>query len=228
MAETACVTGCGRPSPDCAVCQRRPPLRPQVCDGCRARLGRDLAEIAKLHAVLPDLMEPGRAGTQRVSGTREAPLPLRVDVLDLSLPLRGAEAISDPHGDQTGHLPVVAVLDQWARDWRDTRDQGERLPVPTVPELVRWLANRLGWACDQHPAVDEFATEVDQKLTELRGVHGLTRLRHRLPAPCPSCELLAVYRDDGADWIECGGCGRLWSEAEWARLVTVLAGEVAA
>lgn len=212
---------------DCVVCQRRPPARPQVCDGCRTRLDRDLAEIAELHALLPDALEPGRQGTQRVSGTREAPVPLRLDVLDLSLPLRGAEAVTDPYGDQTGHLPVVAKLDQWVLDWRDTRDRGERLPVPTVYQLTRWLANRLSWACDEHPAVDEFAREIVETLAALRGVHGLTRLRHRLPAPCPSCELLTVYRDDGADWIECGGCGRLWSEDEWARLVTVLAAEVA-
>lgn len=207
----------------CVVCQRRQPERPTVCDGCRARLAVQLAEVADLHAALPDVLEPARKGTQRVSGSREAPLPLRVDVLDLSLPLRGSQAVHDPHGDQTGSLPVATVLDAWARDWAETRGKGERLPVPTVAVLARWLGDRLGWACDEHPAVDEFAAELGTTLAALRGVHGLTRLRHRLPAPCPSCELLLVYRDDGADWIECGGCHRLWSEDEWARLVTVLA-----
>jgi Zn ribbon nucleic-acid-binding protein len=150
-----------------------------------------------------------------------------VDALDLSLPSRGAEAVRDPHGDQTGHQPVAVVLDQWVRDWQETRARREGLPVPTVPELVRWLRHRLEWACDEHPAVDEFAAEVRETLAALRGVLGLTRLRHRLPAPCPDCEMLTLVREDGGDYVECGACHRLWTEDEYARLAVVAAEEAA-
>lgn len=211
----------------CVVCQRRPPTRPAVCESCRTRLADSLTEVAQLYAALPTVLEPGRRGVQRVSGTREAPLPLRVDVLDLSMPLRGSQAVSDPHGDQTGMVSVAQVLDAWARDWTDTRSKGERLPLPTVAVLARWLSDRLDWACDEHPAVDEFAAELAETLAALRGVHGLTRLRHRLPAPCPDCDMRVLYRDDGADYIECGSCHRLWTEEEYGWLVRIVVGEVA-
>ena len=212
---------------DCVVCRRRPPQHPHVCDGCRKRLHNTLAEIVDLYALLPGAMVPGSATGEKVSGTREAPLPLRVDPLDLSLPLRGGGVVHDPDGDQTGMVPVVWTLDTWVRDWRDTLWPNHRLPAPTVATLCGWLRNRLDDACDQHPAIAEFAGDITRVHTDLRRVLGLLPLRHRLHAPCPQCDMLTLYRDDGADYVECGSCGRVWSEDEYARLVIVIAGEVA-
>ena len=48
----------------------------------------------------------------RVSGSREAPLPLRVDPLDLMMPARVA-AVHDVLGDQIGQISVASALEIW-------------------------------------------------------------------------------------------------------------------
>ena len=212
---------------ECVVCQRRRPERPQVCDGCRDRTRAHLRDVVELYALLPAHLERPAGGGEKVSGSREAPVPVQLDVLDLSLPLRGRAAVHDPDHDQAGHTPVVWILDSWARDWQATLCPDHQLPATTVATLAGWLGDRLDLACDQHPAIDEFADEIRRTVAALRGVLGHTHLRHRLPAPCPDCDMLTLYRDDGADWVECGSCHRLWSEDEYPWLVRTAAEEVA-
>ena len=211
----------------CVVCQRRTPERPMVCDGCRRRIDVDLSEIVDLYALLPTALEPGPSTGQRVSGSREAPLPLRVDPLDLALPVRNPGPVRDDARLQTGHQPVAVRLWWIVDDWRSVRGQGERQPEPTVVTLTGWLRHRLDWACDHHPAIDEAAAELRTMTGELRAVLGRSELRHRLPAPCPDCDMLTLYRDDGSDYVECGSCHRLWTEDEYAWLVRTAAEEVA-
>lgn len=213
---------------ECVVCQRRPPERPTVCEGCRRRIDGHLNEIVDLYALLPAHLERGSSGGEKVSGSREAPIPLALDVLDLSLPLRGGQVVHDPEpGYQVGVIPVVWTLDSWARDWQATLVPDQRLPVPTVATLAGWLRDRLHLACGKHPAIDECAEELRETVATLRGVLGRADLRHRLPAPCPDCEMLTLYREDGAEYVECGSCHRLWSEDEYAWLVRIAVEEVA-
>jgi hypothetical protein len=151
-----------------------------------------------------------------------------VDALDLSLPSRGAEAVRDPHGDQTGHQPVAVVLDLWVRDWQETRARREGLPVPTVPELVRWLRHWLEWACDEHPAVDEFAAEVRETLAALRGVLRLVEPtpEHCEGVECDRCDMRLLYRrGDGTGDVECHNvdCRRVFRADEYADWVSRLA-----
>lgn len=171
-----------------------------------------LAEAAASHA------QTTSSGTPRVSGSREAPLPLRVDVLDLTMPARGG-TVHDLHGDQIGHVAVASVLDQWVEDWREHRDRGERRPEPpTVVVLVDWLGKRLGDACDDHPAIDEFAADVRRLCRVLRMVTGDGPARpERLPAPCPGCDLLALTRDHAG--VRCRACGEDWTEGQYAEWV---------
>jgi len=80
-------------------------------------------------------------------------------------------------------------------------------------------------ACDQHPAVDEFAREIRTTIAEMRNAidRNLTPTRYR--APCPYCGTQTLRRHPGADWIECEGgslgepgCGRLWGQDEYGLL----------
>ncbi len=204
----------------CVICQRRPYARAQVCDGCRTWLAGQPGLIAELHAGLDDALVPATSGGQRVSGSREAPLPLAVDALDLGLPAR-AGTITDPYDDQVGHVSVATVLDTWVRDWAGQRREG--LPAADVATLARWLADRTDWACDTHTAVDEYAAELRQLTRTLRVVTGTAQLVVRLPAPCPDCDLLSLIRADGEDHVRCTECGRLWTEDEYQRLAIVVA-----
>jgi len=206
----------------CVIDQRRQYERAAVCNGCRTWLDRTLVEIVELYALLPANLLPGQAHGQRVSGSREAPLPLRVDPLDLMMPAR-VGIVHDVWRDQTGQVSVATILDLWVRDWRDVRDRGEGLPTPTVLELTRWLGNRLEWACDDHPAVDEFANEMRDLRRILRSFVGVNEIRpEHLDVPCRRCDLLDLHRLPGEDRVECGSCGCLMTEAEfttWTRLL---------
>lgn len=68
----------------CPLCWKRDPRQGVVCDLCTQRLAARLWELRDLHALLLAALGPGRAQSQRVSGSREAPLPLRVSALDFA------------------------------------------------------------------------------------------------------------------------------------------------
>jgi hypothetical protein len=203
----------------CVCCQHpdRDVETGQVCPGCAHRIACDLRDIADLYVQVS--VYPGSGATgPRVSGSREAPLPLRVDALDLTMPARGG-TVHDLHGDQIGHVAVASVLDQWVEDWREHRGKGERRPEPpTVVILAAWLGLRLGDACDDHPAIDEFAADVRRLCRVLRMVTGDGPVRpERLPAPCPGCDLLALTRDHAG--VRCRACGEDWTEGQYAEWV---------
>jgi hypothetical protein len=77
----------------CVICQRALETPAMACTGCSNRLDATLVEIGHHHADLPEHLERGQGGGPKVSGSREAPLPLRVDPLDLSLPARAATIV---------------------------------------------------------------------------------------------------------------------------------------
>lgn len=164
---------------------------------------------------------------QRVSGSREAPLPLRINPLDLTMPVRATEPSDEARRwpeDQLGELSVASRLDSWVSDWRSTIDCGDVRPAPTVVELVRWLRIWLERACDQHPAIYEFAHEIKDLRRTLRAVVGINEVRpERLDVPCRRCDLLALHRLPGEDRVECGSCGDLLTEDEFTRWLKMLA-----
>jgi hypothetical protein len=227
----------------CLICQRRPG---RVCDADRSWLTGKLNAIPRLYADmladpppttgrdpitqrLPAGPKAGVSNAPRVSGTSEGRVPARLTVVDLSLPARG-EGIYDPTGmqgrwqDQIGHVSVASVLDLWVRDWRELRDRGERLPEPTVAGLCVWLGNRLDWACDQHPAVDEFASEIRTLAATLVGVLGLIETDdYKIGIPCRGCDMLTLYQRNGSEVIECTSCAQLLSGEEYERWTGLLA-----
>jgi hypothetical protein len=70
-------------------------------------------------AAIPAQAKPTDS-SPRVSGSREAPVPVNLDAIDLTLP-PGPGVIHDPNHDQIGQISVAAIMDQWARDWDEMR-----------------------------------------------------------------------------------------------------------
>ena len=122
-----------------------------------------------------------------------------------------------PSGDQVGDPSVASVLDSWARDWQTYA--WALLPDPTVSSLSQWLTERLEWACDQHPAVDDFASELRELTSRVRSAAGLTRPKAelKLGVPCRECERVTLYRWPGSDYVECGSCPVLMTAEEYTR-----------
>jgi hypothetical protein len=122
-------------------------------------------------------------------------------------------------GDQVGDPSVASVLDSWARDWQSYR--WALLPDPTVAALTWWLGERLEWACEDHPAVDDFAAEISDLACRMRP-HG-PRAELKLGVPCRSCDMTALYQWPGSDRVECGNCPALLTDEEYARWTQLLA-----
>ena len=211
----------------CVVCQHRPVESGSVCPPCITAINATLADIDDLTRQLPAALLPGANRTEHVSGTPEPPLPLQLGPLDLLMPARPLRlSQAAVREDQTGDLSVASTLDTWVRDWR-TYQYRERLPRPTVPRLVRWLRYRLHWACDNHPAMDDFADEIRELRGRLRSVLGYSApQKERVKGvPCRQCDQLTLFRRPGDERIHCEdeACSAILYPDEYERWTQLLA-----
>lgn len=182
-------------------------------------------------AHLPTLANGARIGGDIVSGSREAPVPVNLDLIDLTLPARQGSRAPFARGVlglddcQTGHLSAGTILDTIARTWiSEPWCKAGHLPVPTVPALGQWLTRWMSQACDRHPAIDEDARDLRELRGTLRAVLGDHDPRpEHMGAPCPGCDLLTLIRRPGEDKVECANddCRRVLTASEyeqWSRM----------
>jgi hypothetical protein len=201
---------------NCTICQRptddRDPVRHQRC---AERLAADLRAIPGHYALMGAVLAPGTAGGgAHVSGTRTAPLPVRLEPLSLRA---------------SGGL--VTVMATWEVDWRETRGltaavrgTGER----DLAAIVLWLRAHLPWAIESHPAVDEFATEVRDLLRQCKSAAGLLPKMMRI-GDCPAVAEgedepcgTALYADPLGQKVQCRKCGGVWWRGQWMLLGSVI------
>jgi len=215
----------------CAICGHH--TNNHTCNQCQTNLDTTLVNIADLYSQLPAEFEPGRASGERITHAFQASMPIRVDPLDLSLPVPSGKArtaaVHDDYGDQTGHIPVAIELDMWVRDWREYRSRKECQPQPVVSTLISWLRNRIDWAVTDYPAVGEFAVAMQQVRSTLRLVLGQTKPRDEvLSTPCRECNLLTLLRPVGDERVYCANedCGLILTADEYQRWVGLLAAKM--
>lgn len=193
----------------------------QTCEGHRERMDRGLEVIPWQWTILSAAPKTGK-GQARVSGSSEQSLGVSIPVLDLIGPARPG-TVHDTFGDQTGMASVATILDSWCTDWAHLRGRGEARPLPTVPRLAEWLAKRLDWAVREHPALDDFASDLHRTVAALRSANGDLPVEddHKDGIECPRCDLMSLY--DTGDFIECVessyGCGKLLKPGEYAQWV---------
>lgn len=195
----------------CTICQRptgpeREPIRHQRCAN---RLADDLRAIPGLYALMGAVLAPGSTGgNARVSGTRTAPLPVRLE--PLSLRARGG---------------IVTVMATWEADWRDVRGYAPAERGDSERDLaavVLWLRAHLPWAIEAHPAVREFADEVRDVGRQCRAAAGMLPRMMQI-GDCPAlvddeaCGA-ALYAEPGAEEIRCRRCWTRWPRAHWMLL----------
>lgn len=178
-------------------------------------------ELAKVLPMGIVRSSSGAGAGGRVSGSRESAAVTDLDLLDLLAASRQASLVVAKAGDpdQIGYLSVETELDFWVRDWAGRRGKGEGLPDPSVPLLASWLNDRLEWACDHHPGIDEFATKVGEVRSAVRRKLGLNAPPRELckGVPCKSCDRTALYREGGL--VSCGYCGTHYSDKEYREWV---------
>lgn len=197
----------------CPVLRRhstpRRPNRPNVCDGCRERLQRDLAAIST--AYYDDEYQPVRGTSEILTRVFESKPPL--DLTELSL-----------RGDGFG--TPRAILSTLCRAAAEDLELGE-LPADNIREMVGWLGRHLQQLCDEHMAVDEFARDIRQVAGELHvyerqaakageRVGRCPRQRYDDGDPCGA----PLACDPYDSRITCPRCGTSWDRdaGGWVKL----------
>ena len=179
----------------------------QACRPCTDRVDQALRELAGpdgLYARLADSLHPGSgSGGPAVSGSRTAPLPLRLD--PLSLAARGG---------------VITILQTWLVDWHDLL--GYRHPrwdgdlQQQCDQVVGRLRVLLSWAAEQHGAFEEFALEVWQLRRQCQTATGGEKPPRRIGVACPCGHTLRVTLDTAG--VRCPACSTQYGHSEALRL----------
>lgn len=188
--------GCGRQL-------RHDELGRTACRLCQERADTALRQLPGprgLYAQLGTRLMPGSGrGDGRVTGSRTAPLPLRLE--PLSLTARGG---------------IVTVLQTWLVDWheqlgwRHPRWQG-RLQQQ-LDDVVHALRVNVEWAASSHPAFGEFVTEVTALVRQCERQITGERPERPVPVACPCGTVLKVtVSTPGA---RCRGCGTQYGRTE--------------
>jgi ribosomal protein S27E len=163
------------------------------------------------------------------SGRAHSPLPVDLRVLDL-LGAGHAVPLEDPHGDQTGGVPVGALLTGWAHYIADDilptvyiDEHGTLRRTVPVSAGVR-TGDIAGWATWlvrylPHTVTRPYAAELYEQLQEL--VARIERLTHTRPrrrlrqAPCPDCSAFALVEQETELHITCDACGHRLTPDEY-------------
>jgi hypothetical protein len=176
-----------------------------ICASCTTRLRRDIEIIPTLERWLSHHVAPGAGGGAKVSGSRDAPIPVRLEVID--------------HAAHMQH-----VLKAWA--WLIAEHRGLVYPErANVSDLALWLVRHVGWAAGQG-----WISDMCEELAGLRRTtHALAPWQvqvDELLGPCLTCDLRALIQVAGETYIECdlrvGCCGSLWSSEEYGGHVAEL------
>jgi len=193
-----------------------------TCVGHSRWLAETLEDIVETCALLPEFLEPGTAvdDGRQVRGKRvDPPAPVRLDVVAL-----GDRRTVHRHAGDI--LPVLAILESWARMIREEREITARTTVATILGESTFLVAQVSWVIAQ-PWVDEFATELREVKSSLHSAIG-----DHAPRPVGRCPVVhpetgecsgPLYQDRyGRLSVTCRQCGETWGETELRRLGLVI------
>ena len=193
--------------PTCTGCGRQlwqTELGRVACRLCEERVDLDLRALRGpdgLYVQLASALRPGAGGDTgaRVSGSRTAPLPLRLEPLSLSA--RGG---------------VVTVLQTWLIDWHEQLGYTYPRWEGGLPEQLDQATHRLRmllpWAAERHPAFGEFTTEVAHLTRACRRQVTGEKPERRISVACPCGAILRVtISTPGA---RCTTCGEQYARAD--------------
>ncbi|GAA1395208.1 hypothetical protein ACFQZ4_24100 [Catellatospora coxensis] len=205
-----------QPARTCVACGWRElqPHRPHVCDRCEADIRAWLEELADHAEVI------GRALVALTAG-RDGKLPIRASIFDLSLPARSRPVRSTGAEDASGES-IAAGLGWWAVRWSQIAPASWQ-PSNSVGSIALWLYEMLDWACTHNVEVREFGQDVRDLLASTRRALNLTGKAGKtstalvkFTAACIRCGGEKLFAHPAADWIECPGCGSLYSDSDYA------------
>jgi len=207
---------------DVARCPTHPAQAgaPVWCPPCRDRITRELARIPHLTAELAlrgiadggRLAATGEAG--RTNHTKVSGSPSGSPAWDAADELiEWAHATEDQLRAHLNHAHAARAVKLHGTTAVRVLQLGG-----SIKYLTTWVSALLS-----APFAEVVGFDVLTLVRRAERAAGLDRLIHRLPAPCPSCDTLALVREDGSDQVECRACNRVWPEHDYRRLVLVVA-----
>lgn len=189
----------------------------QLCDPCIHRARAILRSIPAALTILHGSMQRERSGDSGRAGTRTAPTPGRLDVLNLVGPAAWGN-VHDPYGqahaDQCGDRPLTDVLGGWVRLVLEERHvDGPATWSPSA--LAGWLSHQLTWVAGRDWG-GECVSELQSLDRAMRGIMRIDVRTRAVPRPCPNdrCQRLELTRTDHDAYTRCSACGTAWTDAE--------------
>ena len=219
--------------------KRLPALPPRpFCEPCARLIAKNLDDLPERFAQLYAELGNKRKAGERISGTREAPVPVRLDIDAL---MREIIMVLASWDERIRHLAGMTFPGTTATRLR--RDG------PAITSYVETLALRLSalltlqsepmrrdilieevrpgdtgviHVSAEYASVNRDLSGIDAGLEILtlhrrcRAKLAETRRRDHLDVPCPGCDALGLERDDGSDWAaECTQCGRQLNQDQY-------------
>jgi hypothetical protein len=186
----------------CVVC-RRDSHQGHACAVCEQRMRDQLRDVLEFYALATGELVPG--STSGARGT-ERSIGVRVSALDY---LAGHDA--------------VAVLASWESEWREhyglSVEPMIARPAPMLSRCVAFLGAWLHRACADHPAVDEFARELEACWGEGRSAARMAPPQ-RVAISCPADDdtredgicgaRIPVDREQVHGHVQCRRCRTGW------------------
>ncbi len=199
----------------CAHCARllyQDELARYACRVCETRAGEQIRELGTLYGRLASVLAPGAApsGGGRVTASKTAPLPVALQPLSLRGP-----------GGIVGELQVIE--DAWRKELRFTIAPFRGSAEQTLPHVIKFLTNNVGWACDKYESVPDDLDTISRLHSQAKNTVDGTRPR-LIPVVC------RYLYDDGSECGErlridinrnvarCRTCGTRWGREEWVAL----------
>ena len=194
-----------------------------LCGACERRVQAAIRSLPRLYVELERMVgyHPARS-LEPVSGTREPPIPLRVDVVSLQQSIDTTAAMWAAPIARRRRIPwdatASAQLKAGARLQRAAAVLAANLDaLLALPYAEFHARSPLGVAITTRYAGIEGALELLDLYEE--GVHLVTGGdgHARLPVPCPSCQGTLI-RPNGSDEVVCLECGRARSDEDYHAL----------
>ena len=213
----------------CCICDNDlRPHAPQTCLPCYTCTRSRIPEIGDLYAALPDCighLTGTWSNRSRVDGSRHHPIP-GGDALVLLAGGGGNGVQPSRRGDRshaadqwpTDPPSVAGELARWEDDWRTARRDSPAPNAPTVTTATRYLLTHLRWAATEHPAFDEFATDIDALHQRLSIVTGGDNKPVKSEAHCLTCHtrLVQHWTDTGlSDTHTCPTCKTTYTPGQY-------------
>lgn len=189
-----------------------------VCLGHHRWLRDSIDDVVVTYSLIGHFLEPGTAvdDGHQVKGKRvDPPAPVRLDVVALL----DRRTVARYPGDI---VPVLAILEAWARLVREERSLEACQRRATVTSEAGLLLGHLDWIVAQ-AWVDELAREIREVKSALHSAIG-----DHAPRPVGSCPVVhpetgecggKLYQDRyGGMSVSCRRCGEVWGETELRRL----------